>query len=72
MLKCSSINYGRMENNSAELKNDLETDIMKLMEEADLPNGDLRSKKIYSSLDDWLKMMLKAIVKPQRKGHDEL
>ena len=59
-----------MENNSSELKNDLETDIMKLMEEADLPNGDVRSKKIYESLDDWLKMMLKAVVKPKRKGND--
>lgn len=70
MLKCSSVNYGRMENNSSELKNDLETDILKLMEEADLPNGDARSKKIYESLDDWLKMMLKAVVRPKRKGDD--
>ena len=44
---------------------------MKLMEEAAMPNGDARSKKIYESLDDWLKMMVKAVVRPKRKINEE-
>lgn len=36
-----------------------------------MPNGDARSKKIYESLDDWLKMMMKAVVRTKIKRNDE-
>ena len=70
MLRCTVNDIGNVDTNEVELKFELETDIMRLMQEAECPEGDRRSKKIFSSLDDWLKMMLKAVVRPKRKISD--
>ena len=41
------------------------------MEEAEMPDGDVRSKKVYASLDEWLKTMLKAVVRPKKSNSSQ-
>ena len=36
-----------------------ETDLIRLVKEAEDPSGDIRSKRIYESLDDWLKVIIR-------------
>jgi hypothetical protein len=57
--------------NESELRLSLETDLQKLMEEAEMPDGDVRSKRVYASLDEWLKTMLKAVVRPKRNSSSQ-
>ena len=40
-----------------------ETDLIRLVKEAEDPSGDIRSKRIYESLDDWLKVVIRIMLR---------
>ena len=68
-LRVSAAEVGELDNKlkEGELREELERDLQRLIEEAETPQGNAISKRIYNNLDDWLRTMLKAVVKPRRK-----
>ena len=44
----------------------METDLVRLFNEAENPNGDPRSKRIYEQLDDWLKVVVRMVMRKRQ------
>ena len=55
--------------NEAELTEELQTDLMRLLDEGEEPTGDERSRRICRRLEGWLKQGLGRAVQRYRRRH---